>query len=413
MKIKNLPYIITSLALIASINVAAEISTKSLVEASLRINNNETDWLKSWLDKGVGVHRYSDDFQLTLDQVLTEVNVDLSTDFSIISTIQYTPDGDSKLGFNEAYINYQPLSQGLKHQVKVGYFYPQFSLENSDIGWTSPYTFNFSAINSWVGEEIKPLGFEWQFKRPGRKYNSNFSYTGVISAYVQNDGVASLLAWRGWAIHNRQSVVGEKVHFANYFQFQPVENPNPNYVDINDETDGRVGYYVGGHVQYQRRTDVRVYYYDNKADPFSIETDMQYGWRTRFISASFLHKLTPQLRLLGQYMSGDTEMGDRQNGVHNDFSSWYLLAHYKLNKHRASIRYDKFSVTDNDVTPYDPNESKGNSVTASYRYQASKSLQIGAEITITKSENKNRELWSGWQAKQDQASYSFTTQYRF
>ncbi|MDA8622190.1 hypothetical protein N9L48_06035 [Psychrosphaera sp.] len=404
---------LASLALIASINASANITTKSLVEVSLHANSNEHGWIKSWLDKGVGVHRYNDELEVTLDQALTEISIDFTNSFSAFATAQYTPDGDSKLGFNEAYINYQPLNQGLKHQVKVGYFYPQFSLENSDIGWTSPYTFNFSAINSWVGEEIKPLGFEWQIKRPGRQNKSNFSYTGVLSAYVQNDGLASLLAWRGWAIHNRQSVIGEKVNFADYFQFQPVENPNPSYVDINDETDRRVGFYIGAHIQYQRSTDIRLYYYDNKADPFSIETDMQYGWRTRFVSTAFLHKLTPQFRLLGQYMYGSTEMGDNQKGVHNDFSSWYLMAHYRLNTHRATIRFDGFNVTDNDFTSYDPNESDGNSVTVSYRYQASQSLQIGTEITMTQSENQNRTLWVGWQAKQKQTSYSITTQYRF
>ena len=44
--------------------------------------------------------------------------------------------------------------------VKAGAFFPTISLENDDLGWTSPYTLTPSAINSWIGEELRTIGSE-------------------------------------------------------------------------------------------------------------------------------------------------------------------------------------------------------------------------------------------------------------
>ena len=44
--------------------------------------------------------------------------------------------------------------------VKTGAFFPTISLENDDLGWTSPYTLTPSAINSWIGEELRTIGSE-------------------------------------------------------------------------------------------------------------------------------------------------------------------------------------------------------------------------------------------------------------
>ncbi len=384
---------------------------KGAVEASVLFNNYDKDWLTPWLEQGVGLHRYNANEKFAISHALMEFDATINSDWSVFAVANFMPDGDSHIGFTEAYAKYSPLTPNVKHQVKIGYFYPQFSLENSDLGWTSPYTFNFSAINSWVAEEVRPLGIEWQVKRPGKIHNSNHSFTATVAAYAQNDGLASLLAWRGWAIHNRQSLIGEKVYFADYLQFQ--SSPNPPYVDINDETDHRVGYYVGAHWQYKNRTDARVYYYDNMADPFSIETDMQYGWRTRFTSIALLHKFSKEFRILAQVMTGDTEMGNLTKGVLNEFQSWYVLLNYKLDKQRFSIRYDDFEVIDIDTNAEDPNDSNGSGITASWRYEYSESLHLGLELQKTDSTNVNREFWDNWQAKQSQTTYSLAAQYRF
>ncbi len=400
-----------------SLSASQKLTLSGQAQASLYQINNEEAWLSPWLENGTGLTRYDEGFAAKIDHVLLEAQWDILPTTSFNATVHINPDGEEQLGLSEGYFLVKPLSNRLKHQIKLGYFYPQFSLENSDIGWNSPYTYNFSAINSWIAEELRPLGIEWQLRRPGRIHKSKHSYTLVASAYQQNDGLASLLSWRGWAVHNRQSVIGEKVNFADYFQFMPVENPNPTYVDINTETDGHIGFYVGAHYQYLRRTDVRLYIYDNMASPFGLEPDMQYSWRTKFVSLAALHKFNKQTRLLVQYMNGSTAMGDYQKGVHNDFQAWYVMLNHSFvldqKQHRLSLRYDNFNVADKDANPFDPNTSNGDSITLSWRYLINKSISAGIEYSHLNSTNINRTLWTNWQANQTQNSLSATVQYHF
>ena len=179
-----------------SLSASQKLTLSGQAQASLYQINNEEAWLSPWLENGTGLTRYDEGFAAKIDHVLLEAQWDILPTTSFNATVHINPDGEEQLGLSEGYFLVKPLSNRLKHQIKLGYFYPQFSLENSDIGWNSPYTYNFSAINSWIAEELRPLGIEWQLRRPGRIHNSTHSYTLVASAYQQNDGLASLLSWR-------------------------------------------------------------------------------------------------------------------------------------------------------------------------------------------------------------------------
>ncbi len=409
------PLVAISLLGLAQNDASAEVefNAKGLIQASVIHNDYKKPWLNPWLDGGVGVTRHDQDTSQTIDQALLDLDLSIYDSLSIKAAATYNYDGESGFGFTELYGQYQPLTQGLRHTFKAGMFYPSFSYENPDIGWSSPYSNSFSAINSWIAEELRPIGVEWHIRRPGSRFKSPHSFGITVSAYQNNDGLGSLLAWRGWALHNRQSTFHEKIHFADYFQFMPVENPNPTYVDISDETDGRIGYYVGGDWQYNRQTEAKLFYYDNLADPFSIETDMQYGWRTRFWSFAAQHKFNRDFRLLGQVMIGDTEMGNLEKGVFNEFMSWYLLGSYRFDDHRFSVRYDNFEVTDIDENQFDPNDSNGHSWSFNWRYIYSQNFRLGFEALFVTSDNKNRTLWKGWESKHEQTQLALSVQYRF
>ena len=57
--------------------------------------------------------------------------------------------------------------------------YPKMSLENPQSGWMSSYNYTNSAINSWLGEEVRTFGVEGKYKRPGRHFRSDHSFEGV------------------------------------------------------------------------------------------------------------------------------------------------------------------------------------------------------------------------------------------
>ena len=392
---------------------AANISVKGLIEGGYVKADYGQPWLKSWMDEGVGLLRFIDNDTFMLTQGALEVSGDLISNVSLDVVGNYNPDGENKFGLTEAYLTYSPLNKGLKHQVKFGMFYPQMSLENTATGWTSPYTYTFSAINSWIAEEQRTLGAQWSITRSGRKNNSPHSFTALASVFKVNDGLGTLLVWRGWGLHNRQTLANEKVLFADYFSKQ--ENPinTPHYVEPFIETDGKFGYYVGGHWRYLKQTDVRFYYYDNRGDPLAIETNRQYAWKTRYYSVSMQHRFTKNFRVLAQYLAGDTGMGTIEKGVFTDISSWYVMFNYKLGASKFSLRHDQFYVKETDTYLQDPNDSDGTSITLAWRYDIDKNWNVGAEYISTTSYNENRILWENWTAENKQQQYMAIVQYKF
>jgi len=393
--------------------LAADISVKGLVEGGYVKAEYNQPWLKSWMNEGVGILRYNDDDTFTLTQVALEMSGELISNVSFDVVGNYNPDGEKQFGLTEAYLTYSPLNKGLKHEVKFGMFYPQMSLENTAIGWSSPYTYSFSAINSWIAEEQRTLGAQWSITRSGRKHNSPHSFTALASVFKANDGLGTLLVWRGWAQHNRQTLYNDKVLFADYFSQQAIPINTPNDVEPFIETDGKWGYYMGGHWRYLKQTDVRVYYYDNRGDPLAIEANRQYAWKTRYYSVSMQHKFTKKFRVLAQYLVGDTGMGTQEAGVFTDISSWYVMFNYKLGANRFSLRHDQFEVKETDFNKQDPNNSDGNSLTFAWRYDIDKNWNVGAEFINSSSYNENRTLWKNWTADNDQKQYMAIVQYKF
>jgi hypothetical protein len=355
-------------------------------------HSNDTPWLGSWLREGTGVTRFDEDENgLQFNQALLEASYDVSDHWSAHLSLLGYDDGDQSLGVTEAHLDWSPLGDGWKQRLRIGLFYPVMSLENVGPGWHSPYTYTFSAINSWLGEELRVAGAEYQWTRPGRRYNSPHTYTLVGSVFAHNDGNGTLLAWRGWALHDRQTLAGERVAFANYLSFRGMLERQPNWVEPLKETDDRPGYYLGGHWRYQGQSDVRLYYYDNRGDGGTLEPSGQYAWNTRFTSLAWQYRFNRQTRLLAQWMQGATEMGNPT--VELDFSSWYLMLSHRYQKHRLSLRYDWFDTTETDHYPMDPNDSQGDAWTLTWRYPINKHLQVGAEYLEVTSDNENRRLW--------------------
>ena len=139
--------------------------------------------------------------------------------------------------------------------------------------------------------------------------------------------------------------------------------------------------------------------------------DRHYAWNTRFTSAAWLYKFNNKTRFITQVLSGKTEMGHSKL-IDNDFYSHYLMLSHKEGKHRISLRYDYFKVTDNDTTVFDPNASNGEGVTASWRYAFSKHGQIGIEGSALKSFVDNRAAM-GLQQRASQQQVMINTQWKF
>ncbi|WP_457934230.1 hypothetical protein LOS73_20385 [Pseudoalteromonas sp. SCSIO 43210] len=363
------------------------------VKGLIQVRAVQGDDTLSFQEGGIGLYRHdAKSDELILSQGILDFNVDLASSWSAHGVLNINQDPDVALGLTQAYIKYQPLSNSnYKWHVRVGGFYPLMSLENPDIGWTSPYNYTNSAINSWIGEELRTVGVEVTIKRPAKRFNSAHGFSVIGATFKGNDPAGTLLAWRGFALHDRQTTFNEGVRFAPIAALNESQlRWQANQVLPFEEVDGRFGYYVGMHWDYLKQSQFRIYYYDNNGDPTKLNISSgQYAWDTRFTSAAWLYKLNKKTRLIAQVLSGKTEMGYNAL-IENTYYSHYLMMSHKEGKHRVSLRYDYFKVTDNDTTVFDPNGSHGEGITATWRYQLSEKLQIGVEGATLKSVVENR-----------------------
>ena len=388
---------------------------KGQVNGLIQVGVINGDDKLSWQQGGVGLYRFDNNHDgIVLSQGLVEFRQDLTAAWSAHGVVNAYQDPESKIGFSQAYVKYQPLTKSrYKWHLRVGGFYPLLSLENPDVGWISPYNYTNSAINSWVGEELKTFGFEATLKLPGRSFRSPHSFTFVGATFKGNDPAGTLLSWRGWAMHDRQTLFNEAITFAPIASLStPQLQHQANQVLTFTEVDGRFGYYAGIHWDYLKKSQFRFYYYDNNGDPAVLNRNTgQYAWDTSFSSAAWLYKLTGRTRIIAQMMFGQTAMG-KYRGVDNRFYSHFILLSHKMSKHRFSLRYDYFKVTDRDTWEFDPNASEGKGITATWRYQLTSNWQLGIEGAAMDSQADNRAA-IGFKSSFSQQQITFNTQFRF
>ncbi|MCC2616487.1 hypothetical protein LJ739_09565 [Aestuariibacter halophilus] len=366
----------------------------------------------SFIDSGTGLLRYSeDDNPLQLYQAVLNVRQDIGSAWSVDITANGYTDGDQKLGLTQAQLEYKPLMAGpVKWRGRAGFFYPRMSLENVDVGWLSPYTYTNSYINSWIGEELRIPGLELTLYRPGRAVRSPWSWELHVGAYRGNDPLGTVISWRGFGLHDRQTLNNDRLNFAPYPSVTSYYGLwHPAWVEPFHEIDGRTGFYVGAHLAYFNQSELRYYYYDNNANPNAVNDQRLYAWDTRFHSLAWQHDFSNGTRLIGQWMSGSTLMGQRY--VYADFDSVYIMLTQRFGDGRLSVRWERVEVDEDDVRPDDPNDSDGHAWTLAWRQDISEHWQWGVEWQHNTSRAANRPMLDV-SSQQDSNAARLTVQYR-
>lgn len=380
---------------------AAELLLSGTGEVLLNRSSTTPGWQRPWFERGTGQLAYNQDATELGPQYLS-IQWLSDTAWSTHLNAQWHRAPEAGFGITEAWLNWAPLSKsGYRWRGRLGLFYPAFSAENSDIGWTSPYSSSFSAINSWFAEEVRVRAVELSLSRPGRFFRQPYSWTWVGGVFQGNDPAGTVLAWRGFAIHNLQTAQGERLNFARYRSLQTeMLQQQPAWVEPTRELDHRYGFYTGMHWQYRQHSRIKLYYYDNQGDPLVLRHG-QYAWRTRFVSLALQHSFTDKVSVLGQWLDGNTLMGPAVVDV--DFDAWFLLGHWRQDSLSASLRYDRFRTSDQDLTPEDDNSGSGHAWTLALAYQLSPLWQLRLEHIRFSSVQHNRQQWQ-WPAKEKQAN---------
>lgn len=325
----------------------------------------------------LGKLRYDDGFAgVGVARMLVEYEARLTPSWRAHVVGDYAEGLEHELGLTEAHLEWRPIPKSPnRHRLKLGAFYPDLSLENHAAGWGSDFTISSSAINTWFAEEVRTLGAEWSLQRPIGAPGSGRSLKYLAAVYFGNDPTGTLVAWKGWSLHDRQTRLNDVVALPDLPQVGPGGMFENQVVKGEPfvETDDRPGYYYGVEWRLGRRALIAALHYDNHADPSSLR-EGQYGWTTRFDHVGAQFELPAGVGLVVQWLDGTTVMGPIMNGrrvVDVGFSSRFMLLTRQFSAHRVSVRYDDFEVEDYDFVPLDDSSEAGRAWTVAYRFDPS------------------------------------------
>jgi len=327
----------------------------------------------SWLKGGLGKFRYGSGQQFGGEAVL-QATWQVNSDLTALTVLRAEPQTPSVVDALEAYLRYAPAASGnLSWSVKAGAFFPTISLENDDLGWASPYTLTPSAINSWIGDEIRTIGSEATMRWDGGDLGT-LSLMGALVCC--NDEAGVLIADRGWAMNDRPFGLTERERIPDA-TLRIFRAPVPGTTGMFDEIDGIVGWYAGAIWQLPGIAKFTVTRYDNHGDP-AIASTRDMAWRTRFWNFGARTQVG-SLVLISQYMSGYTSVNPRGTLNATKFQSGFALASYDMGDWRVSLREDLFQTRRVAAVSNVWNED-GNATTASISWSPQEWVRVTGEL---------------------------------
>lgn len=372
----------------------------------------------SWLESGLGKTRYG-----ALDgrtaSVLSLGQVSLVADARITEILgahlqanfDAEPDRTvrrARAGLVEAFATFRPEpSPHLRLRFKGGLFFPSISLEHPGKAWTTVHTITPSAINSWVGEELRATGVESVVAWRGARNEGSI----LLSVFSNNDPAGTLLSWRGWALHDRQTAVFDQLPLAPIRSFAPGAPfaGLPNWTAPVREIDGRLGYHAGVAWSTDGVFELRGSRWDNRGDPAAFD-GAQYAWYTEVWSAGARIHLPRGAEAIAQYIDGTTEMGTQADGslkVDNRFRAAFVLLTAAAGRHRLTGRYDWFEVQDRDALLVDPNTEDGRAWTVAYIVRCNDAARLAVEwLQVTSTRDARADMGLAPRARETQLQAS-------
>jgi hypothetical protein len=308
---------------------------------------------------------------------------------------------DQPVDLVQAFATWRPVPRGAtRFTLRAGLYWPEISLEHHGAAWQVSDMITPSAINSWVGEEVKVVGLEGNASRPlaGGRISATLGLFGF------NDTAGTLLAFRGWALHDRQ---------AGAFSRQPlpplgpdIAGAQPEWTTPAVEVDHRIGFY--GRLEYRMIAPVTLsaFYYDNRSDPTAVTDHLQWGWRTRFLNLGVRVDLGAHTRLLAQAMTGTTRMGqdedeEDEHWVETRFRAFYLRLTHEIGPVALSGRLDLFDTRQRGEYVHSDDDEQGWSLTGAADWHVTDQAQFILEWLHVDSDRLARQRL-GTPARQDQ-----------
>lgn len=288
---------------------------------------------------------------------------------------------DEEAGLIEAYADLR-ATYGLNEvQLRAGQFFLPTSREHKGELWTSTYSVGFSALNSWIAEEVRPIGLdlEWRHVLP-----HGHVITAAATAFRGNDTMGALLGWRGFVMGNRLSAYGEVVPLPPLPDFpdQRTDGSRPFGRDL----DGNTGYAARVRYAVPERGNIQYAWLDNRGDRRLYRGE--YAWETAYHQLGVEIGNPGGLIVAAEAMRGETGMGFPPQFVQARFHAAYALISKKQGRNRWTARLDLFAVDER------AHDESGRSGTLAWLFDVTPALRAGAELTEVRGddfEGKNAE----------------------
>src|SRR5438874_2202592 len=166
------------------------------------------DGEKSWVDGGFGKLRSSGGGgdirvrpQLGNLNLIWQPQFTWSLSATVVGTLQA---GDrTEAGLSQAYLSFKPMrGSNLAFSARAGLMFPPVSLEHEGADWHVKDSITPSAINSWIGEEVRAVALEATLATNLGRHK----FWLTAAAMAANDTAGTLLTFRGWALHDRMTL---------------------------------------------------------------------------------------------------------------------------------------------------------------------------------------------------------------
>jgi hypothetical protein len=251
-------------------------------------------------------------------------------------------------GIPEAYVEMNLKPKGDRLRIRGGAFFLPTSRENVDALWENPYAITSSALNSWFGEELRPIGID-------ASYFHEELFAGA-TLFRGNDTFGAIPPARGWTIDDHWTVLGEWI---------PVDSEY--FTSVSAEIDGRLGWSARGGWSGNRLL-VQLTHIDNRSD--GEEYGHLFNWGTRFDVAAAEYT-TGDWTVAAESGWGPTFLVVRGTKYTNDLHAGYLLVSRNFAKVRATVRAEAFRV----------DERHRRAVTLAAFWTGIPRVRVGTEIT--------------------------------
>ena len=296
----------------ASAQSDIKLFTPATVEVSGDMRLVAVDGERSWVEGAFGKLRSGSDGDLKVQPQLGNAALVWKPQLSwaLGATVVGMVEGGQRTeaGLSQAYLTYRPMrGTNVAFSARAGLMWPPISLEHEGADWHVKDSITPSAINTWIGEEVRPVAAEATI---AASLGAN-KLRATAALMAANDTSATLLTFRGWALHDRTTLAFHRQLLPPFDG--PIESVQAPFthplLDVPHGFASRPGYYAKLGWQLPVPVRVELFRYDNRANPEIASSEHEWGWRTTFNHVGMVAELGSGAVLKVQALEGSTRMG--------------------------------------------------------------------------------------------------------